>query len=88
MFCWVSYEFAPSAGRLETNWQFWRDACGVTRGRPIPIQFVVDRPGVNRVAGNEPSSIPEVLLWFAAGVTLVVGIILRGHTSETGESSE
>ena len=76
IFCWVSYEFSPSPGATESNWRFWRPGCGVSTGRPIPIQYVVGRPDLNRPAGDEPW-FPAFLLWFAAGVGIVVAVIVR-----------
>jgi hypothetical protein len=75
-FCWVSYEFTPAGGAPQRNWRLWQPACGVSRGRPIPIQYVIARPEVNRPAG-EAWSFPPLLVWFAAGVMLVVGFLLR-----------
>jgi hypothetical protein len=81
-FCWVSYEFMPAAGGpLQRNWRFWEPACGVSPGRPIPIQYVIARPEVNRPAG-EYLSFPTLLLWFAAGVAVVVGVVLRNSETE------
>ncbi len=81
LFCWVSYEFTPAAGGArQRNWRFWEPGCGVSVGRPIPIQYVIARPEVNRPAG-ENLSFPPFLLWFASGVALVVGVVLR--SSET-----
>jgi hypothetical protein len=83
-FCWVSYEFTPPEGGARRNWRFWEPACGVSPGRPIPIQYVVADPGVNRPAGSEPS-FPAWLFFFAAGVTMVVALLVRGHRQqETG----
>jgi hypothetical protein len=76
-FCWVSYEFTPAAGGArQSNWRLWEPGCGVSPGRPIPIQYVIVRPEINRPAG-ETLSFPTSLLWFAAGVILVVGVLLR-----------
>jgi hypothetical protein len=80
-FCWVSYEFTPPGGALRRNWRLWEPACGLSRGRQIPILHRVDRPDVNRPAGEE-WSFPTLLLWFAAGVTLVVAFVLRGSRED------
>ena len=77
-FCWVSYEFTPPEGAARRNWRLWEPACGVSPGRPIPIQYVVADPDVNRPAGSEPS-FPSWLFFFAAGVTMVVGFLVRSH---------
>ena len=82
LFGWVSYEFTPAAGgALQRSWRFWQPGCGVSAGRPIPIQYVIARPEVNRPAG-ETLSFPPFLLWFASGVVLVVGVVLRRSESE------
>jgi hypothetical protein len=75
-FCWVSYEFTPANGAVQRNWSFWAPACGVTRGRPIHIQYVIARPEVNRPAGDTASFSP-LFLWFASGVVLVIAILVR-----------
>ena len=75
-FCWVSYEFTPAQGGVRRNWRFWEPACGVSQGRPIPIQYVVANADLNRPAGSE-RTFPSWLLFFAAGVTMVVGFLLR-----------
>ena len=81
-FCWVSYEFVPAAGGArQSNWRYWEPGCGVSPGRPIPIQYVIARPEINRPAG-ETLSFPTSLLWFAAGVILVVGVLLRRSEME------
>ena len=77
-FCWVSYEFTPPEGGARRNWRFREPACGVSPGRPIPVQYVVADPGMNRPAGSE-RSFPAWLLFFAAGVAMVVGFLVRGH---------
>jgi len=74
--CWVSYEFTPAAGMAQQNWRFWEPGCGITQGRPIHIQYVVAHPEVNRPAG-ETWSLSPLFIWFAAGVLLVVGFLLR-----------
>ena len=81
-FCWVAYEFVPAAGGArQSNWRYWEPGCGVSPGRPIPIQYVIARPEINRPAG-ETLSFPTSLLWFAAGVILVVGVLLRRSERE------
>ena len=81
-FCWVSYEFTPAAGGARhNNWRLWEPGCGVSPGRPIPIQYVVARPEINRPAG-EYLSFPPFLLWFAGGVLLVIGVVLRNSETE------
>jgi len=76
-FCWVSYEFTPAAGGArQSNWRLWEPGCGVSPGRPIPVQYVIARPEVNRPAGDT-LSFPTFLVWFAAGVAVVVGVVLR-----------
>lgn len=80
LFCWVSYEFTPAeGGAARRNWHFWRPGCGVSPGRPIAVQYVVADPGLNRPAWSEPSLPISELLFFAAGVTLVIGFLVRGH---------
>lgn len=79
-FCWVSYEFTPADGIARRNWRLWEPACGVSPGRPIPIQHVVANPDVNRPAGSEPW-FPSGLVFFAAGVTMVIGFLVRGHST-------
>ena len=84
-FCWVSYEFTPAqGGGTRRNWRLWEPACGVSPGRPIPIQYVVAEPGINRPAGSEPW-FPSWLFFFAAGVTMVVGFLVDGHHHDAGE---
>ena len=81
-FCWVWYEFTPAEGGRRQNWRFWEPGCGVSAGRPIPIQYVVADPDVNRPGGSEPS-FPSWLFFFAAGVTTVMGFLTRRrHTDE------
>ena len=82
-FCWVSYEFTPAEGGARRNWRFWEPGCGVSAGRPIPIQYVVADPDVNRPAGAD-SSFPSWLFFFAAGVTAVIGFLVRGHHRDDG----
>ena len=85
LFCWVSYEFTPADGVTRRNWRFWRPACGVSRGRPIPIQHVIANPNINRPAESEPW-FPAGLVLFAAGVTVVIGVIIR--RSEEGSETD
>jgi hypothetical protein len=80
-FCWVSYEFAAADGRARRNWKFWEPACGTSRGRPIPIRYVLADADLNRPDGSEPS-LPVSLLAFASGVTLVMAIIFRRSEHE------
>jgi hypothetical protein len=75
-FCWVSYEFTPPDGVARRNWRLWEPGCGVSPGRPIAIQYVVANPDVNRPNGGEPW-VPAGLFFFAAGVTVVIAIIVR-----------
>lgn len=74
--CWVSYEFTTPDGRTRRNWRFWEPACGTSRGRPVPIRYVVANPDVNRPEGSEPWD-PSSLLFFASGVVLVMAVIFR-----------
>jgi hypothetical protein len=41
---------------------------------------VVANPDVNRPAGSEPW-FPSGLVFFAAGVTMVIGFLVRGHST-------
>jgi hypothetical protein len=77
LFCWVSYEFAPPGGPARRNWRMWEPGCGSSPGRPVPIQYAIANPDVNRPAGSEPS-FPSWLFFFAAGVAVVIGVLLRG----------
>jgi hypothetical protein len=86
-FCWVSYEFTPPAGGTRRNWSFWEPACGTTPGRAIPVQHVIANPDVNRPADSEPR-VPVSLIFFAAGVTIVVGFLLRSHEQDDTPSVE
>jgi hypothetical protein len=86
LFCWVSYEFTPPDGVARRNWRFWRPACGVSPGRPIPIQHSIANPDVNRPAESGPW-FPASLLFFAAGVTVVVGVIIRRSEEDPGTVS-
>ena len=76
LFCWVSYEFTAPDGVLRRNWRLWEPACGVSPGRPIPIQHVVANPDINRPGGSEPW-LPAGFLFFAAGVAVVIGFVMR-----------
>jgi hypothetical protein len=84
-FCWVSYEFTPAGGAPQQNWRLWEPACGVAPGRPIPVQYVIARPDVNRPAGDD-WSFPPLLLWFAVGVMLVIAFLLR-RSEETNDAA-
>ena len=75
-FCWVSYEFTTADGVKRRNWRLWEPGCGVSTGRPIPIQYVVANPDVNRPGGSEPW-VPAGLFFFAGGVTLVIAVLVR-----------
>ena len=75
-FCWVSYTFTPPDGVPRRNWRLWEPACGTSPGRPIPVQYVKGNPDINRPGGSEPSSIGW-LVFFAAGVATVIGILVR-----------
>jgi hypothetical protein len=86
-FCWVSYEFTPPAGGTRRNWSFWEPACGTTPGRAIPVQHVIADPDVNRPADSEPR-VPVSLFFFAAGVTIVVGVLLRSHEQDDPPTAE
>ena len=82
MFCWVSYEFTPAeGGPRRTGWGMWQDACGLTTGGPVPVQYVIANPDVNRPPdGGLPIS--PLLFWVAAGILLVIGIIRRGSETD------
>ena len=86
-FCWVSYEFTPPGGPTRRNWSFWEPACGTTPGRPIPVQHVIANPDVNRPADSEPR-VPVSLFAFAAGVTIVVSVLLRSHDQDDTSPDE
>ena len=83
-FCWVSYEFTPADGKTRRNRRLWEPACGVSRGRPIPVQHLVANPDMNRPAGSEPW-FPSWLFFFGAGVATVVGFIMRG-SEQSGDA--
>jgi hypothetical protein len=85
-FCWVEYEFTPSGGAALKNWRFWEPACGVSPGRPIPVQYVVANPALNRPAGSAPS-FPSWFFLFAAGVAVVVAFIRRGAEESPGDDN-
>jgi hypothetical protein len=76
-FCWVSYTFTSADGRPRRNWRLWKPACGTSRGRPIPILYVIANPEINRPGGSEPSSGWALLLLFSAGVVAVIAVIVR-----------
>jgi hypothetical protein len=74
--CWVSYEFATPDGRKVRNWRFWEPACGTSRGRTLPIRYVVANPELNRPDGSEPW-FPSSLLFLVSGVVLVMAVLFR-----------
>lgn len=74
--CSVSYEFTPPGGKTHRNSRLWRHGCDVSRGRPILIQYVIADPQVNRPAAD-PASYDPFLIWFAAGVMVVIGTVVR-----------
>jgi hypothetical protein len=82
--CWVSYEFSASDGRTRRNWRFWEPACGTSRGRPVPIRYVVANPDLNRPDGSEPW-FPSWLFFFASGVALVIALIVRRSDQDAGD---
>ena len=83
MVCCVSYEFTPAeGGPRRKGWGMWQEACGLKTGGPVPVQYVVANPEVNRPP-DDGLPISPLLLWFAAGILVVVGVIRRG--SETDE---
>jgi hypothetical protein len=82
--CWVSYEFSAPDGRTRRNWRFWEPACGTSRGRPVPIQYVVANPDLNRPEGSGPW-FPSWLFLFASGVALVIALIFRRSDQDTGD---
>jgi hypothetical protein len=81
-FCWVEYQFSPPGGAAHKGWAMWSDACDLKRDGPVPVQYVVGNPDTNRPPGAEPP-VPTFLLWFAAGVMVVIGMIRRGSSTET-----
>lgn len=83
-FCWVSYTFTAADGVARRNWRLWEPACGTSRGRPIPIEYVIGNPDINRPGGSEPSS-SWWLFFFAAGVGAVTGVILRRSEQDDRE---
>ena len=82
MFCWVSYEFTPiEGGPRRKGWGMWREACGLKTDGPVPVQYVVANPDINRPPdGGLPIS--PLLLWFGAGILVVIGIIRRGSQTD------
>ena len=76
-------QFTPIEGvSRRKGWRMWRDACGLKTDGPVPVQYVVANPDINRPPdGGVPVS--PLLLWFGAGILVVIGIIRRG--SETDE---
>lgn len=84
-FCWVEYQFYPKdAVTPRKGWGLWMYACDVKPGADVPIQYVVDNPDGNRPVGGGPP-IPALVWWFAAGVTMVIGVLRRG-AEETDRS--
>lgn len=83
-FCWVSYEFTAPDRRTRKNWHFWEPACGTSRGRAIPVQFVVADPDLNRPADSEPW-FPWWLCLFAGGVAMVVAFLIRRAESDRSQ---
>jgi hypothetical protein len=81
--CWVSYEFTAPDGRTRQNWRFWEPACGTSRGRPVPIRYVIANPDLNRPEGSEPW-FPSSLCFFASGVALVIAFIFRRSDQDEG----
>jgi hypothetical protein len=81
-FCWVSYEFRAPDGRTRQNSRFWEPACGTSRGRPVPIRYVIANPDVNRPDGSGPW-FPESLFFFASGVVLVMAFLFRRSENES-----
>lgn len=83
-FCWVGYQFSSDGGAPRKGWALWWEweyACDVKRDGPIPIQYVVGHPERNRPAGAVPPGSPT-LLWFAAGVMMVIGVLRRGSAAD------
>ena len=80
-FCWVSYEFTPPDGGARRNWRLWEPGCGVSPGRPIPVQHLVADPDVNRPGGSDPWDLSWLPL-FASGVTLVIAFLVRRHEQD------
>jgi hypothetical protein len=81
-FCWVEYQFSPPGGASRKSWRMWSDACDLRKDGPIPVQYVVGNPDINRPPGAEPPA-PTLLLWFAAGVMVVIGVIRRGSETDS-----
>jgi hypothetical protein len=73
--CYVSYQFSPPGGALQRNWRLWGPGCGVSKGRPILIQYVIAHPEINRPAGEDSGSSP-FFVWFAAGMMLVIASLV------------
>ena len=86
-FCWVQYEFTPAGGGArQTNWGMWSDACGLRRDGPVPIEYVISKPEITRPPGGGPPISP-LLLWFAAGVVIVIAVIRRGSEIDVEQES-
>ena len=82
-FCWVEYEFTPTeGGARRKGWGMWDEACGLKREGPVPIEYVIANPDTNRPPGGGPPVSP-LLLWFAAGVMVVIAVIRRGSEIDT-----
>jgi Protein of unknown function (DUF3592) len=87
-FCWVEYEFAAPDGKARLQgWGMWSDACGLKQGGPVPVEYVVANPAVNRPPGGGPP-IPSFLLWFAAGVVIVIAFIRRQSDIDVDGANE
>ena len=82
MLCWVSYRFTPAAGGPpREGWSMWREACALRSDASVPIQYVIANPDISRVPdGGLPIS--PLLLWFAAGVVIVIGFVRRGSETD------
>jgi hypothetical protein len=65
----------------------WEYACGLKLKAAIPIQYVVGSPETNRPIEAVPPVSP-LLLWFAAGVVTVIGILRRGSDTTDAVDDE
>lgn len=82
MLCWVSYEFTPAeGGPRRKGWGMWREACGLKTDGPVPVQYVIANPDINRPP-DDGLPVSPVLLWFGAGILIVIGIIRRGSQTD------